>query len=310
VHHQHARTIEEPWTTRRLLAWMSGAFTRKGLESPRLVAEMLVAHVIGCERLRLVMDPDRPASPLERQQLRDLVARALDHEPVHYLVGEKWFYGLPMKVDRRVLIPRPATETIVDTVLRHNRAQPGFGGSKGEGVVIADVCTGSGCIAVAILKYLSGARAIATDISADALDVARQNAVTHAVADRLDLVRGDLLDALDQNPASRTRGSLYYLVCNPPYIPDHEWHAVEPNVKNHEPERALRGGLDGLEFVRRVIAAGPERLREGGMLLVETADSTAEAAAGLAREHPMLRDVQVLRDVEGLPRVVLANRRA
>lgn len=289
---------------------MSGAFAKKNLDSPRLVAEMLVAHVIGCERLRLVMDPDRPASPLERQQLRDLVARALEHEPVHYLIGEKWFYGLPMKVDRRVLIPRPATETIVDTVLRHARAQPGFGGPKGDGVLIADVCTGSGCIAVALLKYLSGARAVATDISVDALEVARLNAERHAVADRLDLVKGDLLDALDQHPATITRGTLHYLVSNPPYIPDHEWPAVEPNVKNHEPERALRGGQDGLEYVRRVITGAPERLREGGLLLVEVADSTAVEAARLCREHPLLRDVEIVRDFEGLPRVILAHRKA
>ncbi len=287
---------------------MAGAFAKKGLDSPRLVAEMLVAHVIGCERLRLVMDPDRPASPLERQQLRDLVARALEHEPVHYLVGEKWFYGLPMKVDRRVLIPRPATETIVDTVLRHCRAQPGFGGPRGEGVVIADVCTGSGCIAVALLKYLTGARAVATDISGEALEVARENAARHGVESRVDFVHGDLLDALDQHPSTRTLGTVHYLVSNPPYIPDHEWPAVPPNVKDHEPERALRGGADGLEYVRRVIADGPGRLREGGLLLVEVADSTASRAVALAHEHPMLADVETLRDFEGLPRVVLGHR--
>lgn len=306
----HAHTREEPWTTRRLLAWMTEAFTRRDIESPRLVAEMLVAHVIGCERLRLVMDPDRPASPLERQQLRDLVARALDHEPVHYLVGEKWFYGLAMKVDRRVLIPRPATETIVDCVLRHCRAQPGFGGARGEGVLIADVCTGSGCIAVALLKYLTGARAVATDDSRDALDVAGQNAAIHGVADRMDLVQGDLVSALDQHPVARGAGCLHYLASNPPYIPDHEWPAVLPNVKNHEPERALRGGVDGLDYVRRVIAEAPARLRAGGMLLVETADSTADAAAALAREHPLLTGVETVRDVEGLPRVILAHRAA
>src|SRR6185295_16304457 len=139
----------------------------------RLQAELLMAHVLGCERLRLYMDADRPASPLERSALRDLVGRALGHEPVQYLTGEAWFFSLPFKVDRRVLIPRPATETIVEHVLQHARAEAGFGGKTGEGVVIADVCTGSGCIAIALLKNLPQARAVATDVSPDALEVAR-----------------------------------------------------------------------------------------------------------------------------------------
>lgn len=287
---------------------MAGAFTAKGLESPRLVAEMLVAHVLGCERLRLVMDPDRPASPLERQTLRDLVARALAHEPVHYLVGEKWFYGLPMHVDKRVLIPRPATETIVDCVLRHCKAQPGFGGASAQGVLLADVCTGSGCIAVVVLKYLQGARAFATDISAEALEVARRNAQRHGVLDRLELVRGNLLEPLLDHPAARAAGGLHYLVSNPPYIPDHEWPAVEPNVKNHEPHLALRGGADGLDYVRPVITGGAMLLRPGGLLLVEVAESSAQGALAIAQGTPGLADAQIVRDFEGLARVVTARR--
>jgi release factor glutamine methyltransferase len=107
------RTQTGEWTTRKLLAWMSDAFVKKGIDSPRLCAELLLAHVIGCDRLRLYMDADRPATPLERDTLRDLVARALKHEPVQYLVGEAWFHGLPFHVDRRVLIPRPSSETLI-----------------------------------------------------------------------------------------------------------------------------------------------------------------------------------------------------
>src|SRR5436190_70887 len=138
------------WTTRRLLAWMTEAFTKKGLESPQLQARVLLAHVLGCEELRLFLDPDRPATELERSTLRDLVARALKDEPIQYLVGEWRFFGLPFYVDRRVLIPRPATETLVEHVLQHARVEPGFGGRSGEGVLLADVCTGSGCIPVAL----------------------------------------------------------------------------------------------------------------------------------------------------------------
>jgi release factor glutamine methyltransferase len=294
----------QTWTTRRLLAWMTEAFAKKGLDSPRLQAELLTAHVIGCERLRLYMDADRPASEVERQRLRDLVGRALAHEPVQYLVGEAWFFSLPFHVDRR-----PATETIVEHVLQHARVDPGFGGRAGEGVLLADVCTGSGCIAVALLKNLSQARAVATDLAADALEVARQNAARHGVLDRLDLVQGDLLQPLREFPATRGDGQLHYLVSNPPYIPDGEWEAVAPNVKDYEPESALRGGADGLRFVRPLIEEGPLLLRPGGQMLLEVAESTADAACLLMRAHEAIEHAEVLQDFEGRARVVLGRRR-
>jgi release factor glutamine methyltransferase len=299
----------EKWTTRRLLVWMGQAFTKAGLDSPRLMAEMLVAHVIGCERLSLYMDQDRPASPLEREALRDLTARALKHEPVQYLVGEAWFFGLPFHVDRRVLIPRPATETIVEHVLQHVRATHGVA-SRGEGLVLADVCTGSGCIAVALLKRLPGARAYATDIAADALEVARRNAHRHGVSDRVELLRGDLLAPLLEHPGSRAEASLDYLLANPPYIPDDEWpDKVARNVREHEPEQALRGGPDGLGLVRPILAGGLALVKPGGLALIEVADSRAADALALARAHELVSEASVLDDHEGLPRVVVAQRR-
>ncbi len=296
------------WTTRRLLAWMGKAFADKGLDSPRLMGEMLVAHVIGCDRLRLYTDPDRPASPLERHRLRELVARALKHEPVQYLVGEAWFFGLAFRVDPRVLVPRPATETIVEHVLQHARVQPGFGGPRGEGVLIGDVCTGSGCIAVALLKRLPGARGVASDVSGEALRVAGENAARHGVGDRLDLVRGDMLGPILAHPTAGRRGALHYLVSNPPYIPDDEWEAVPANVKGHEPHLALRGGVDGLDFVRRVVAGGADLVRVGGLMLIEVADSRAGAALELMRGAGGMAGARILNDFEGLPRVVVARR--
>lgn len=287
---------------------MSDAFTKKGLDSPRLMAELLMAHVLGCERLKLYMEADRPATELERNTLRELVGRALKHEPIQYLVGEGWFFGLPFHVDRRVLVPRPATETIVQHVLQHVRAEPGFGGPKGEGVLIADVCTGSGCIAVSILKNLSGARVVGTDVSRDALEVARLNARRHGVLERLDLLEGSLLEPLHEYPGTRGKGSLHFLVANPPYIPDHEWDAVEPNVKDHEPGLALRGGKDGLDLVRPLIEGGPEMVRRGGLIMIETAASTAKEAAEMLRARGEVDGVEVLNDFEGLPRVVMGRR--
>ncbi|MEZ6233092.1 MAG: HemK/PrmC family methyltransferase [Phycisphaerales bacterium] len=402
---QPAPTSNEPWTTRRLLAWMGEAFGKAGLESPRLQAEMLLAHVIGCQRLRLFMEAEREASAEERDRLRGLVARALRHEPIDYLVGERSFFGLLMKVDARVLVPRPSTETMVEFVLQAGRrageyaedaegaegarreelvqeseATPARGAGSGEVVFdlhdregmsslgafkpsgeeleeedeaalerapvrrtpaaapptqaaslghqgpnrlgepvyqtpvnrraraggpawrIADVCTGSGCIAVAIAKHLGRARVVATDVSGDALAVARENAARHGVGGRIEFVRGDLLAAL------RGKGPFDVIVSNPPYIPDDEWADVPANVKDHEPTIALRGGVDGLDFVRPLLADGAAFLAPGGMLLVEVAASRAEEAAGLARANAMLEGVEVLRDCDGLPRVVVARR--
>ena len=302
----------ESWTTRKLLAWMTGAFEDKGLDAPRRQAEMLLAHVLGTERLKLYMDPDRPAAPLERDTLRGLVKRALANEPIQYLVGEEHFFGMRFKVDKRVLIPRPSTQTIVEAVLQHARKNPDAGSVRdsdaGRGIMIADVCTGSGCIAAALAKHMPGARVVATDVSADALAVARENVEAHALSDRIDLVQGHLLDALRQHPAAGRNAALRYLCSNPPYVPDDEWGAVAPNVKDHEPTLALRGGPDGLDLVRPLIADGPAFLEPGGLLLIEVAAARADQARALAEAHPDLENVRVLKDSDALPRVVVGER--
>ncbi|HVZ94865.1 MAG TPA: peptide chain release factor N(5)-glutamine methyltransferase [Phycisphaerales bacterium] len=294
----------ETWTTRQLLAWIVKALAERRIDSPRICAELLISHVLGCDRLHLYMHADRPASPGERERLRTLVSRALAHEPVQYLVGESWFFSLPFSVDARVLIPRPSTETIVEHVIRAAKHDPRYGE---EGPLIADICTGSGCVAVSLLVNLPNARAIATDISQDALDVARANAARHEVDARIDFRQGDLLAPLISSPNS----SFDVVLSNPPYIPDHEWEApgmVGRNVKGREPEIALRGGPDGLRFITPLINDAPMLLRPGGTLMVEVATSTADAVLALARAQPLLTGAAILPDFEGLPRVLIAHR--
>ncbi len=274
----------------------------RGVESPRLCAEMLLAHALKCERLHLYMHADRPATVEERDLLRALTTRALAHQPVQYLVGEGWFFSLPFTLDARVLIPRPATETLVEHALQHFR-------SAGVGApLIADVCTGSGCIAIAMAKQLPGARLVATDVSAGALDVARVNAARHAVDSRIEFRPGDLLAPLQR----AAEGAMFdAILSNPPYIPDHEWNTpgmVGRNVKGQEPELALRGGEDGLKFVRPLIESAPALLKPGGALTIEFADSTADAVIRLAQAQPLLREARILKDCDDLPRVLFARR--
>ncbi|MEM1183545.1 MAG: peptide chain release factor N(5)-glutamine methyltransferase [Planctomycetota bacterium] len=288
--------MSDQWTTRRLLDWITGAFTDRDLDSPRLSAEILVSHVVGCERLRLYMDPDRPASPSELDALRDLVKRALNHEPIQHLTQTAWFFGLPFHSDARALVPRPSTETLVEHLLQHSRRSDAAPLRR-----IADICTGSGCIAISLAKNLPEASFVATDLSQDALDLARSNAESHEVADRIEFREGNLLEPIEGDEPFDA------IVSNPPYIPDHEWYAVEANVKDHEPHSALRGGTDGLDLIRPLFEGIAARLAPAGWAVVEVAAAHANDAAGLA-DRAGLTDITVLKDHEGLDRIVAGRR--
>ncbi|MHC4107819.1 MAG: peptide chain release factor N(5)-glutamine methyltransferase [Planctomycetota bacterium] len=289
----------ESWTTRRLLGWMTGHFASKGIDSPRLVAEMLLSHVIGCERMRLYMEVDRPATPLELESLRDLVRRAARHEPAQYLVGETWFYGRRFFVDRSTLIPRPSTEALIEHVLQWHRAVPGHADA-----LIADIGTGTGCIAVTLAALIPQARIVATDVSADALALAAENAQQHEVADRIEFRQGALLEPLEALGLGR-----FDVICsNPPYISDPEWEQVAPNVRNYEPASALRGGADGLDVIRPLIAEGERFLRPGGQLVVEIGHAQHDAVLELVKATAALTAPMVLKDHEGLWRVLVAER--
>jgi release factor glutamine methyltransferase len=287
---------KEAWTTRKLLDWLRGALKDKGIDDARLCAELLVAHVIGCERLRLYMEADRPATPEELAKLRDLAKRALNHEPVQYLVGEWSFYGITLNTDKRALIPRPESQTLVDEAVAAIKT------IEGRTPLVADVCTGSGCIAIAIASQAPGATVHACDIDADALALAAENIERTKLTDRITTFEGDLLAAL---PESEPYDAI---VANPPYIPDDEWEAVAPNVKVHEPTHALRGGADGLDVVRPLIVQAAERLRPGGLLAIEVAAARAEAALQMLTANERYRDARVVRDFSGRPRVVTAVR--
>jgi len=288
----------DTWTTKRLLEWTTAAFEKKGIDSPRICAEMLLAHVFDEPRLKLYMDPQRPASDLERAAFRALVERAMNDEPVDYLVGQAPFFSMMFKVSPAVLIPRPSTETLVEHVLQHARRTPGFGSPR-----IADICTGSGAIAISLAKQFAKAgkdtTVVATDISEDALAIARENAQAHGVADRIDFRLGHLLEPI--------RGERFtYLVSNPPYIPDHEWDAVQPNVKDHEPTLALRGGSDGLDLIRPIIEHAKHHLTDPGQLVMEIAACQKQEVIDLASVHG-LRHPSIQVDHEKLPRMLVAD---
>ncbi|HRP62034.1 MAG TPA: peptide chain release factor N(5)-glutamine methyltransferase [Phycisphaerales bacterium] len=288
------------WTTRKLLNWMIGHFEARQIDSPRVVAEMLLSHVLNCERMRLYMEVDRPAGDAELAQLRDLVARAAKHEPAQYLTGHAWFFSRPFEVSRATLIPRPSTETLVEHVLQWRRSAP-----ERANLVIADIGTGTGCIAVSLAAQLKDARVIATDIVPEALELARRNAARHRVDDRIEFRLGDGTAPL----AAGAVGERYDVICsNPPYVSDSEWDELEPNVKLYEPTSALRGGTDGMDVIRRLLRDAPPLLLPGGQLLIEIGHHQRDAVLAIAHGHAMLTDPVVLKDHEGFWRVLAATR--
>lgn len=294
-----APTGNAPWTTRRLLDWMKGYFASKEVDSPQLVAEMLLAHIIGCERMRLYMEVDRPASPLELSSLRDLVRRASEHEPVQYLVGHGWFFGKAFDVNRSTLIPRPSTEALVEHVIDHHRAALGR-----PNPLIADLGTGCGCIAITLAMQIPDAHIVATDIIPDALELAKHNADRRGAADRIEFRRGAGVDPLrDGAPGQR----FDYICSNPPYISDSEWDALDQNVKEYEPDSALRGGADGMDVIGPIIDGARDLLAEDGQLVLEIGHHQRDIALERARAVSLTRP-RVLKDHEGYWRVLVADR--
>ena len=284
---EQATTNDAPWTVARLLQWTQQYLTQRGVEEARLAAEVLLAHALGCERIELYTRFDSVPGPDRRAAFRELVNGAADHTPVAYLVGRKEFLSLTFEVTPAVLIPRPETEALVVRVLKlceeRGLEQP----------QLLDVGTGSGCIAVTLLKHLPEARAVATDISSEALAVARRNAERHGVADRIDFARADRLDL----PANLVpNGGFDALVSNPPYVAQDEMAVLPENVRAHEPGVALTEQGDGLSFYRAFAEAGPTILRAGGAVLVEIGYGKGERVSDIFGRSGRFAHVGTWRD--------------
>ena len=260
----------------------------KNIDSPRLDAEILLAHVLKCRRLSLYVDADKNL-PLEAVFLfNDLITRRLEGVPVAYLTGFKEFMGLNFAVNENVLIPRPDTEILTEFVGEYLR-------SLGGEVNFADLGVGSGAICVSILKFVKSARACAVDISEKALEVAKFNAQKFHVDDRAEFFCGDLFAPLE--------GRIFNaIVSNPPYIPICELETLQPEVKK-EPLLALDGGEDGLNFYRRIISDAPRFLVDGGLLAVEIGINQSTAVKDLMKSAEF-NDVEIFKDLAGIERVV------
>jgi release factor glutamine methyltransferase len=292
---------EHVWTVKAALDWTVAFLGEHGDEHPRRSAEWLLSAATGLSRVELYAYYDRPLSPEERAALREGVRRRGAGEPLQYVTGEVAFRHIVVKVEPGVLIPRPETEVLVDAALP---AIDEAIAMRGEALV-ADVCTGSGCIALAVAQERPLAHVVATDISRVAVGLASANAERLDLASRVDVREGDLVAPLPHE----LLGSFDLLISNPPYVPSADVAALPEEVAGFEPHLALDGGLDGLAVFRRLLSEGREWLRENGMLAVELDEKRVRQAAAEALQW--YEDVRVVRDLAGRDRIVtarLANR--
>ena len=290
----------ETWTIGRLLQWTTQFLKDRGADSPRLDAEVLLAHALGCPRIALYTRFEEQPSEAVRASFREAVKQRSKGMPVAYLVGQREFYSLPFRVSPDVLIPRPETEFLLIRLLDLAKQQQP---AEGETFTVADVGTGSGILAVCAAKHLPTCRVTAVDTSAAALKVARQNAADHGVAAKIEFVESDLLAGV---PANRR---FDFIVSNPPYVTTAEMEQLMVDVRKFEPRAALEAGPQGTEVIERLLPQAAERLVLGGWLLLEISPQLNAAVRQLIESDGRFELAPTMKDLAGHARVVSARRR-
>ena len=285
------------WRVVDLLDWTVGYFQQHGIPNPRLDAEVLLGHLLEKSRLQLYLHFEMPVFQEHLTPFRELIKKRIAHTPVSYLTNLKEFMSLDFYVDERVLIPRPETEQLVETILT----------TKTENFQrLLELGTGSGVIATSLAVQQPEWKIVATDISEPALAVARRNAETHACTAQIEFLSGDLFQPIE---AINTNGDprFDWIVCNPPYIKNTERDTLSPDVRDYEPEIALFAGDDGLAVIRRLIAEAPKYLAPSGKLILEIGATQADAVRTLLEAESAYTTYQLFKDYAEKERIVLAS---
>lgn len=278
---------KEIWTIGKLLSWTENYFRQKGIDSPRLDAEVLLGFVLKKERIYLYVHFDEPLNETELAEFKSLIKRRVDHEPVAYIVGKKEFMGLTFTVSPAVLTPRADTEILVEAVLKRLPEREAR---------IADIGTGSGAIGLSLAHFNKKLSVTLTDICENALEIARENTAVLELTERTELLLGDMLSPLT--------GKFCAIVSNPPYIPRKDIETLMPEVRDYEPRTALLGGEDGLDFYRILAKESGAYLENGGLLAVEVGMGEARAVEELFKSSGFT-ETEIIPDYAGIERVVL-----
>jgi len=285
-------TSEGPWTILSLLKWTTSYFSTHSIDNPRSTAEVLLAHVLELKRIDLYLQYDRPMHGDELKSYKQLIKRRVAREPVAYITGTREFWSLDFKVNRHVLIPRPETECLVEASLAIMENQAGR-----DPLLILELGTGSGAVVTALASQVPGHRYYASDISIEALKVARQNSAFLGQAG-IHFFAGDWLA-----PVRCSRNGFDLIVSNPPYICRADIKDLQPEIHQYEPNLALDGEVDGLGAIRRIIASAPDCLAPGGALLLEIGYGQREGVEAIARQAGCFGEVSFDRDYSGIHRV-------
>lgn len=289
---------KKTWTILQMLHWTTEYLDRKGIEHSRLNAERMLGRALGKTRLDLYLEYARPLAPNELATYKSLLRRRTNGLPLQYVLGETEFFSLPFSVRPPVLIPRPETEILVQAALDRLR------GIEGP-LAVADVGTGCGNIAVALASNLHTLTIYATDCSAEAIALAEENARRNGVSDSITFLCGDLMSPLESLSLSN---GLHAILSNPPYVRTDEWDALPSEIRDYESRVALDGGADGLHFSRRLTKCAERYLAPKGFLAVEVGDGQSEVVQEILRSKAGLRKIEVIEDLNGIARVIVAAR--
>ena len=289
--------VQKATSVRDLLEWGSDFLKKEGIESPRRSAEQILGHLLRLNRINLYLSEKESLDPLKACDYERLLQKRARRVPLQYVLGKVAFLDDEFLIDERVLIPRPETELLVEEAVKRL--------SKVADPLIIDIGTGCGNIAISLAKKLN-TRVWATDVSQDALEVAKKNADRLGVQNQITFLHGDLFVPL---AGLGIEGRIDLVISNPPYVPTKEWARLSPEVRLFEPRIALDGGEDGLLFYRRIVANAVPFLKEGGYLILELGDRLAEAVASLIRAQALLSEPEILEDLAGIKRILAARRR-
>jgi len=301
------------WTVQRVIDWSVDYLKKHEIEAPRLTTELLLTKALDCRRVDLYLRYEQPLIKDELSSFKELIKRRIRREPTQYILGTQEFWSLPLKVDHRVLIPRPETECLIEAVLEYIKEER----LPADGAIL-ELGTGSGAIPCALASELKESTIHTVDISPGALEVATENAVSCQVAERIHFYWGDLFTPVQPNgkpsPALPEKVSLEtqplpkqhfnLLISNPPYITSEELRGLQPEVVEYEPTLALDGGQDGLDFVRRILEQAPEYVLPGGSILIEIGAEQGASSQHLAAEMGMYESIEILKDYAGKDRIL------
>lgn len=290
---------KKKWQIRELIKFSIDFLEQRGIDEARLNTELLLSHALQCPRLRLYTEQETILSNSEIRKFKALLERRINHEPYQYIIGSANFMGLTLRVDQRVLIPRPETELLVDSLVMYMKE---FLADR-ETIDILDIGCGSGNIPIALCKFMQKVRVVSIDVSQEALDVAKLNATVHGVKERITFMKGDVFHSITDVIARK----FHVIVSNPPYVGSNEWETLQTEIRRYEPRNAVSDFKDGYSFYKRISEISLSLLEDNGCIAFEVGYDQMNSVSIILKESGF-SDQQIIPDLSNIPRVIIAKR--